>query len=105
MRIPADLVITDNVVLLQRCTLYKDHRSAVLNAHHICPKSWFESAGVLVETPMISICPTCHMNIHAAIDGRIKGQNTDHLPPRTLRIAEQAFHLAEAHGLTPGLTL
>jgi hypothetical protein len=105
MRIPAELVITDNRIVLQRCALYKDHWCAIVNAHHICPKSWFEAAGVLVDTPMISLCPVCHMNVHAAIDGRIKGQDVSGIPPRCRNLAAQAFILATEHHLTPGLTL
>jgi hypothetical protein len=105
MRIPAELVIIENRITLQPCALYKGHLCAVINAHHICPKSWFEQAGVLVETPMINLCPTCHFNVHAMIDARIKGQNADILPPRCRALAEQAFLIARGHGLTPRLTL
>lgn len=105
MRIPADLVITDNAVTLQPCALYKGHRCAVVNAHHICPKSWFEAAGVLVDTPMINLCPTCHMNTHAAIDGWIKGQDISMIPPRCQSLAKTAFMIAQQKHLTPGLTL
>lgn len=105
MRIPAELVIVEDAIILQRCDLYKGHQCAVVNAHHICPKSWFESAGVLVQTPMINLCPTCHMNVHAAIDARIKGQNAERIPMRARHLADQAFLLAELKHLTPGLTL
>lgn len=105
MRIPATLVVTGNVIELQRCHLYKGHLCAVVNAHHICPKSWFESAGVLVDTPMVALCPTCHMNVHAAIDAVIKGQDASHLPMRARHLADEAFLIAKQHGLTPGLTL
>lgn len=105
MRIPTELVITENKIILQRCALYKGHLCAVINAHHICPKSWFERAGVLVETPMIDLCPTCHFNVHAAIDAVIKGQDDSLIPMRARHLAEMAFHLAEARHLTPGLTL
>ena len=105
MRIPAELVVTENRIILQKCDLYKGHQCAVINAHHICPKSWFEKAGVLVDTPMINLCPTCHFNVHAAIDAVIKGQNYDLLPMRTRHLADLAFHLAEARHVTPGLTL
>ncbi len=105
MQIPSTLVVTENKIIPQFCTLYKNHPCAIVNAHHICPKSWFERAGVLVDTPMIMLCPNCHMNAHAAIDAMIKGQDTSLLPPRCLKLADLAFHLAEARGLTPGLTL
>lgn len=105
MRIPAELVISYNRVTLRPCALYKGHACAVVNAHHICPKSWFEKAGVLVETPMINLCPTCHFNVHAAIDAVIKGQDASLIPMRARHLADQAFLLAETHHLTPGLTL
>jgi hypothetical protein len=105
MRVPAELVIVQDTVILQKCALYKDHFCAVVNAHHICPKSWFEAAGVLVVTPMITLCPVCHMNVHAAIDGKIKGQDVSMIPPRCRSLAAQAFDLATMNNLTPGLTL
>lgn len=105
MHVPAALVITDDRVMLQKCAMYKDHLCAVTNAHHICPKSWFEQAKVPVITPMIQLCPTCHMNVHAAIDGMIKGQNVSLIPPRARSLAAQAFTLATLNHLTPGLTL
>jgi len=105
MKIPAELVISENRITLQQCTLYKSHQCAVVNDHHICPKSWFEKAGVLVDTPMITLCPNCHMNVHAAIDGTIRGRFTSPLPPRCLKLADQAFMIAHVQGLIPGLTL
>lgn len=105
MRVPAQLVISDNRIKLQPCALYKGHQCAVINAHHICPKSWFEAAGVVVDTPMIDLCPTCHFNVHAAIDAVIKGQNAELIPMRARHLADTAFLLAESHHLTPRLTL
>lgn len=105
MRIPAELVITENRLTLQRCALYKGHLCAVVNAHHICPKSWWEAAGVLVDTPMINLCPTCHFNVHAAIDAVIKGQDASVIPMRARHLADHAFLIAQQHHLTPGLTL
>lgn len=105
MRIPAELVITEGTINLQQCRLYQGHTCAVINNHHVCPKSWFEAAGVLVETPMINLCPNCHANVHAAIDGRIKGQNVEHISLRCRNLAAQAFVVALRFGLTPGLTL
>jgi hypothetical protein len=105
MRNPPTLLVVNGSVLLQSCTLYKGHLCAVTNDHHICPKSWFERAGVLVQTPMILLCPNCHMNVHAAIDGKIRGRLIVAIPPRCRTLADQAFALAQEHGLTPGLTL
>lgn len=105
MRIPANLVIAGDTITLQSCALYKGHECAVINNHHVCPKSWFEAAGVLVQTPMVKLCPNCHANVHAAIDAMIKGQNGERIPRRARLLAAQAFYLAEEHRLTPGLTL
>jgi hypothetical protein len=105
MRIPAELVVIENKIILQRCSMYKDHSCAVVNAHHICPKSWFEAAGTTVITPMVNLCPGCHMNVHAAIDGMIKGQDIRAIPPRARHLADEAFRLATLNHLTPGLTL
>jgi hypothetical protein len=45
------------------------------------------------------------MNVHAAIDGKIKGQDVSMIPPRCRSLAAQAFDLATMNNLTPGLTL
>jgi formate-dependent nitrite reductase cytochrome c552 subunit len=102
---PHTIVVTANVITLQECQLYRGHACAVINAHHICPKSWFEASGKPVVTPMAMICPNCHSNVHAAIDGRIRGRDTSLLPPRCRALADRAFEIATANGLTPGLTL
>jgi hypothetical protein len=105
MELPRNLVITENRIIPQECALYKRHACAVLNDHHICPKSWFLAAGVPVDTPMIRICPTCHGNIHAAIDGMILGENVSLIPRRCQSLAQRALMLADLHHLTPELTL
>lgn len=105
MRVPAQLVIIEDEIILQPCGMYRGHECAVINEHHVCPKSWFEAAGVLVQTPMIQLCPTCHFNVHAAIDAVIKGQNARRIPRRARHLADEAFRLAEIHHLTPRLTL
>jgi len=99
------LLVTDNVIRPQQCELYRGHTCAVVNKHHICPESWWHAAGVLVDTPMIVLCPNCHYNTHAAIDGMIRERDLHCLPPRCIKLAEQAFTLALAAGLTPALTL
>lgn len=91
-------------VLMKACALYK-HEAAIVQAHHICPKSWFEHAGVLVDTPLISLCPTCHMNTHAAIDGILAGRDVTALPARARRLAEQGLAIAKEQGLVPARTL
>lgn len=99
------LVIKDNAVRLQPCALYRSHLCAIVQAHHICPQSWFKAAGKPVDTPMINLCPSCHMNIHAAIDGLLAGRDLWQIPPRCRRVAGQALTLARDKGLTPGRTL
>jgi hypothetical protein len=105
METPRNLVIIENKIIPQQCALYKRHTCAVLNLHHICPKSWFLAAGVPVDTPMILICPTCHENIHAAIDARISGRDFSLIPRRCQSLAQRAFMLADIHHLTPEPTL
>lgn len=105
MKIPSTLVVVDNKIIMQKCDLYRGHLCAVVNAHHICPKSWFENAGVLVQTPMITLCPNCHMDVHAAIDAQLKGQSVSLIKSRCVRLSVQAFSIATAFQLTPGLTL
>lgn len=105
------LVVVNNEVQLQPCTLYKHNPSAatecaILERHHVCPDSWWIAAGKNPNlSPFRDLCPTCHMNTHAAIDAIIKKQITDLLPPRTYQLALDAFAIAEANGLTPALTL
>lgn len=105
MDAPARLVIKNNMILLQPCALYKGHACAVLNVHHVCPKSWFEAAGKPVVTPMINLCPTCHFNVHAAIDGTIHGEDISAIGRNCRSVAARAFVLARTLQLTPAPTL
>jgi hypothetical protein len=99
------LVVTRNTLALQRCALYKGHRCAVVQAHHICPKSWFITAGQPIDTPMITLCPSCHMNIHAALNGIIAGWDVRAVPLRCRTIAQQGLRIAREKGLAPAPTL
>lgn len=102
---PRSLVHDDSgATLLQTCDLYT-HHCAVLNDHHICPESWFRAAHKPVTTPMISLCPNCHMNVHAAIDTILAGHDVTRLPLRAIALARFAFDLATEYGLTPAPTL
>jgi hypothetical protein len=98
------LNVQDGKIQLQRCALYA-HRVPLLNHHHICPESWFLAAGKPVGTPMLYLCPDCHMACHCAIDGLLRGLDVSALPPRCVALARQAFELAEMNGLTPAPTL
>lgn len=91
---------------MKTCPLYKTHKCAVLEDHHICPKSWFEHAGKPINTPMAVICPNCHMNVHAAIDEMLKGPiGKLGFPPRIVQLAIKAMQIAAENGLTPTPTL
>lgn len=94
----------ENAILPQRCDLYV-HVCAILNAHHIVPESWWKAAGKPVDTPMINLCPNCHMNTHAAIDAILTGRGTHFLPRRCVDLARQGIETAEEVGLTPRRTL
>lgn len=87
-----------------RCSIYS-HRCAVIEKHHVIPKSWFEHAGRPVDTPMVDICPNCHMDIHTGIDCLIAGLPITFLPRRARRLAAAALALAKEKGLTPSRTL
>ena len=91
-------------VLMHQCALYR-HQAAIVQEHHICPKSWFEHAGKPIITPLIALCPTDHMNVHAAIDGLITGRDVTAIPRRCVALARQALAIAAAQGLTPTPTL
>jgi len=99
------LAVTDNRLLLQACTLYRRHACAVIEQHHVCPKSWWLKAGVPINTPIVAICPTCHSDSHAAIDGLLAGRDVSALPPRCVALARQALEIAQAHNLTTAPTL
>lgn len=98
------LVVTDGAVQLQLCDLYA-HRVPVLNAHHVCPESWWRAAGKPVVSPLRNLCPTCHGSVHTAIDGILRQLDVTALPPRCVALARQAFVIAEQNGLTPAPTL
>jgi hypothetical protein len=99
------LVVVNNQIRPQPCSLYRAHACAVIEQHHIAPKSWWITAGQPVDTPLVAICPSCHMSVHAAIDGLIAGRDVTVLPPRCVALARQALAIAEQHGLTPAPTL
>lgn len=105
MSTPRQLVVVDGRVLLQACSLYKGHGCAVLEQHHIAPKSWWIAAGKPVDTPLAAICPTCHYDTHAALDGILAGRDVTALPRRCVALARQGLAIAAANGLTPAPTL
>lgn len=98
------LVVTDGAVQLQQCDLYA-HHVPLLNAHHVCPESWWRAAGVPVGSPLRNLCQDCHGSVHTAIDGIIRGLDISVLPPRCIALARQAFVIAADNGLTPAPTL
>lgn len=102
---PLKLVIVDGRLLQQPCTLYKGHACAVIEQHHIAPKSWWITAGKPINTPLKAICPTCHLDVHAAIDGLLAGRDVSAIPPRCVALAKQGLEIAQANGLTPAPTL
>lgn len=97
-------LIAGGKVAMQECALYR-HRAAVIQSHHVCPESWWKRAGKPVNTPFVELCPNCHMNVHAGIDGILDGHDVTGIPDRARRLAEQAFVIARDNGLTPGHTL
>lgn len=102
--VPRMIVVDGDEIVPLPCTLYRAHTCAMIENHHICPKSWFLKAGKPVTTPMALICPTCHSNVHAGIDALLRGRSIDRLPPRCQALAHQALALATEYGLVPGPT-
>jgi hypothetical protein len=98
------VTVTAGQVQLQACDLYR-HSAGMLDAHHVIPHSWWLAASKPVDTPLRNLCPTCHYNIHVAIDGLIKGQDISLLPARCQQLARAALDGAKVNGLTPALTL
>ena len=105
MSAPRELVVVDARVLLQYCSLYKGHACAVIEQHHVCPKSWWARAGKPINTPLKPICPNCHSSTHAALDALIVGRDVSALPPRCVALARQGLAIAARNGLTPAPTL
>lgn len=99
------LVVVDDRVLMQPCSLYKRHMTAVIEQHHVVPKSWWAAAGKPVRSPMVALCPTDHLNVHAGIDAILAGRDVSALPRRCVLLARQALALAVQNGLTPAPTL
>jgi hypothetical protein len=102
---PRELAVVDGRVLLRACSLYKGHACAVIEQHHIAPKSWWIAAGKPINTPLKPICPNCHSTVHAALDALLAGRDVSALPPRCVALARQGLAIAAAHGLTPARTL
>lgn len=98
------LVVVGNVVELQACGLYH-HSHPMIEYHHVCPESWWVAANKPVQSPLFKLCPNCHYGIHVAIDAIIKKQDTHLLHSKWVEMAQQAFTIATANGLTPALTL
>jgi len=96
----------DGALVLQVCELYGSHKvTALLQDHHVIPESWWRAAGKPVASPMIKLCPTCHYNVHAGIDTRLKGADYSVLPARVEELVSRAYDGAEQNGLTPARTL
>lgn len=105
MSAPRELVVDNGKVLMQYCTLYKGHACAVIEQHHIAPKSWWARAGVPIDTPLRAVCPNCHLSTHAALDALIVGRDVSAIPQRCVALARQGLAIAAEHGLTPAPTL
>ena len=90
---------------IRACALYPDHRTPVLESHHICPKSWWIAAGRPVASPLIDICGLCHNNAHAALDALIRGLGLDRLARKPVALARRGLMIAHQEGLTPKPTL
>ncbi|MGW2721463.1 hypothetical protein [Streptomyces sp. NPDC001492] len=100
-----ELAVDGNRMLMQPCSLYKRHMTAVIERHHVCPKSWWLASGKAIDTPIVAICGTCHGDAHAAIDGLLAGRDVSAIPRRCVALARQGLAIAAEHGLTPAPTL
>jgi hypothetical protein len=98
------LVVVDDVVQMQQCSLYHTHEHPLIEYHHVCPDSWWPT-GQSGNSPLARLCPDCHYGVHVAIDAIIKGQQVTLLHHRWVWMAQQAFIIAKENGLTPKLTL
>ncbi len=100
-----ELAVVDGRVLLRACSLYKGHACAVIEQHHVAPKSWWLAARKPIDTPLKPICPNCHSDVHAALDALIAGRDVSALPPRFVALARQGLDIAARNGLVPARTL
>ena len=98
------LVVVAGKIDLQRCSLYA-HWAPILDSHHVIPESWWRAAGLPVASPMMNLCPTCHMTVHAGIDGLLHGYDISELTARARALAQKAITDGTAAGLTPAPTL
>lgn len=101
---PVTLVYVGNVVQMMPCSLYK-HSHPLIEAHHVCPESWWIAAGKPVSSPMRALCPNCHYSTHVVIDCIVRGKDYSLMPARCIALAQEAFPIAQANGLTPAPTL
>lgn len=98
------IVYVNKQVQLQQCSLY-NHKHAVMENHHVCPESWWVKAGKPVASQLRKLCPNCHVAVHVCIDGILTKKDVSLLPIRCKKLAETAFIIALANGLTPARTL
>lgn len=103
---PEKIIVQNNRVILSQCQLYTTHFCAIVNVHHVCPESWWRAAGKdPSQSSFLTLCPNCHYNVHAAIDGIILKRITTKIPLKCRNLAKAAFDGAMTNGLTPALTL
>lgn len=95
------------------CALHQTHCPSLHDTddHHVVPKSWFEKAGIAVQTPHALICPTGHRNVHLLIDhlvehgGVFDWDFAKHYAAAERDLALQGYTLGVQDGLTPSATL
>lgn len=58
--------------LIAPCVLHRTHspRPWIDDMHHVVLESWTKALG-LPESRLVSLCPTGHVNVHAAVRDRI----------------------------------
>ncbi len=103
--LPLGLVYAGNQVQMQTCAMDATHKHPMVEAHHVCPESWWLAAHKAVSSPMLILCPSCHYGTHVCIDGLLHKKDISLMYPSWVSCAQRAFVIAAANGLTPARTL
>lgn len=64
--------------------------------HHVVLESWTKALG-LPPSRLVSLCPTGHVNLHAAVRDRIAGRNGFRLSEPMRLLVDEAMAFYDAH--------
>jgi len=85
--------------LVAPCVIHATHqpRAWINDEHHVVLESWTKALG-LPQWRKLPICPTGHVNIHAAIRDRIAGRPYEfYVNPAMKELVDEAMEFWEAN--------